>query len=460
MSWEKKEECGVVGIISKKGKPVAQALYKALVALQHRGQDAAGFAVLDDGKIESRRGLGLVSEIFKEEDLKLKGNVGIGHTRYPTTGRCLISDVQPTVLGEFALAHNGHISNYDLLRKELEEKKVKFDGSVDSEMIARVMQDKKGGIEEKVKNVMEKLDGAYSAASIYEGKLVLFRDPNGLRPFVYGKNEDFVCFASETVALDINGMKYVDDVSSGEMIVVDGKNIEKKKLKEEKLHHCMFEWVYFSRPDSYINKKYVFEVRKELGKQLAKEHPVEADLVMAVPDTARTAASAFSREIGIPIEEGLIKNRYIGRTFIMPSQEERKEAVRMKLNVIDELIKEKRVVLVDDSIVRGTTLKEIVGMVKGAGAKEVHLRITCPPIKAPCFYGVDMSTFEELIANKKTIEEIKKYLNVESLGYISIEGLKKSINLPLCTGCLNEEYPTKYGEKLAKERKGGTDGCC
>jgi len=459
MSWEKKEECGVVGIISKKGKPVAHALYRSLIALQHRGQDAAGIAILNDGKINEKRGIGLVSEIFTKDNLGVKGNIGIGHTRYPTTGRCLICDVQPTVIGNFALAHNGHIANYGPVRKELEGKNVNFSGTVDSELIARVMEDKKGSVEEKVEHVMSKLDGAYSAAAITDGKLVLFRDKHGIRPFVYGENEEYFCFASESVALDINGMKYLGNVGPGEIAVVENGKVEKKKLIEAEPRYCMFEWVYFSRPDSLINEKHVFMVRKALGKKLAEEHPVKADVVVPVPDTARTAASAFSEKTGIKLEEGLIKNRYIGRTFIMPSQEKRKEAVRMKLNVVKEIVDGKKVVLVDDSIVRGTTLKEIVRMVRNSGAKEVHVRITCPPIRAPCFYGVDMSTFEELIANNKTIEETAKFLGVESLGYISIEGLKNSIGLPVCSGCLDQKYPTDYAKKMADEKKGGDYGC-
>lgn len=474
MSDEKKEECGIVGIVSKTGKPVAPLLYNALVALQHRGQDAAGFSVLcrvssvlsaaktqdsrletGDWKLETRKGIGLVNEIFKPEDLEVAGTMGIGHTRYPTIGECQMCDVQPSVIDDIALSHNGHIANYEIIKRELEGKGKKMESTVDSEPIAYLFQEKKEeGIEAAVKHIMEKLDGAYSDVALYEGKLIVFRDPHAIRPLIWGENEDFICFASESVALDINGIGYNGEVNAGELVIVDkAGNRTLKTLDARQPRHCMFEYVYFSRPDSMINGRLVHDVRSGLGEQLAKEHPVEADVVVPVPDTSRTAARSFSRALNMDYEEGLIKNRYIARTFIMPNQEKRRKAVRVKLNPIKTVVKERRIVLVDDSIVRGTTLREIVRMVRSAGAKEVHLRITCPPIRAPCFYGVDMSTYEELIANNKSIEEIRDFLNVESLGYLSIEGLKEAIGQPVCTGCLDEDYPTEYAKKLAAERR-------
>jgi amidophosphoribosyltransferase len=455
MSEEKKEECGIVAIISKTGKDVAPLMYNALLALQHRGQDAAGFTVLGPDGLESRKGIGFVSEIFKPGDMEVKGSMAVGHTRYPTIGKCQMCDVQPTVIGNVALTHNGHIANYDVLKKDLEAKGKTLQSTVDSEPIAMLLEEKLDeGIEAAVGHVMEKLDGGFSDAAIVDGRMIVFRDPHSIRPLIWGENEDYIAFASESVALDINGIGYKGEVGAGELIVIDNKGkMERKVILQKDVHHCMFEYVYFSRPDSIINGKLVHEVRGELGRQLAKEHPVEADVIIPVPDTSRTAARTFALELDLPYEEGLIKNRYVARTFIMPNQEKRKQAVKVKLNPIKTVIKGKRIVLVDDSIVRGTTLREIVRMVKDAGAKEVHVRITSPPIRAPCFYGVEMSTYEELIANKKSIEEIAKYLGVESLGYLSIDGLKRAIDLPVCTGCLDEGYPTEYAKKLAAERK-------
>ncbi len=449
---EKHEECGVIGIYSKTGKQVAPLLYKALMALQHRGQDAAGFAVFDGSNIDARRGIGLVDQIFKPEDLEARGYMGIGHTRYPTLGECRMCDVQPSVFGDIATAHNGHIANYDDLKKELEAEGYKYTSTVDSESIAFLLHRTKG-IEAGVRDVMKNAEGSYSDAAIVDGKFVVFRDPHAIRPLVWGENRDFICFCSETVALDINGIPYKGEVKGGELIVIDRKGVTRQQLVPEKPKHCMFEYVYFSRPDSTINGRSVYEARKGLGAALAEEAPAKADVVVPVPDTSRIAAESYARVLGIPCEEGLIKNRYIGRTFIMPDQEKRIDAVKLKLNPVREIVRGKSVVLVDDSIVRGTTLKEIVSLVRGVGAKEVHLRITCPPVRAPCFYGVDMSTYSELIANKKSVEEIGKFLGADSLAYVSLDGLKKALDLPLCTACLNEEYHTDYVRNLAKAIK-------
>ncbi|MFA5077399.1 MAG: amidophosphoribosyltransferase [Candidatus Micrarchaeia archaeon] len=454
MDGEKHEECGVIGICSKKGGPVAPLLYRAMVALQHRGQDAAGFAVYNDGRYETRRGLGLVCDIFSGEDQRVEGGVGIAHTRYPTTGRCLLSDVQPSSGDKMVVSHNGHISNYWELREELEGKGVKLSSQVDSEVILYLLQEKIGeGLEAAATHAMKKLDGAYSVAGMHQGKLFAFRDKHAIRPLVYGENEDTFCVCSESCALDINNLPYSGEIAGGELVVIEGGRMTRKRLLEGAPHHCMFEYVYFARPDSIINGKWVFEVRKRLGEELAVEHPVNADLVVPVPDTSRTAAQSFSEKTGIRFEEGLIKNRYIGRTFIMPNQDARSNAVKLKLNPVRGILEGKRVVLIDDSIVRGTTLKEIVGIVRGAGAREVHLRITSPPIKAPCFYGVDMSTYTELIANRKSVEETRKFLGADSLGYLSLGGLNRAIGLPVCTGCLDEQYPTAYAKKRAIEAK-------
>jgi len=449
---EKLEECGIVAIYSKKGANVAPLLYRALIALQHRGQDASGFAVLSGKKIEVRRGVGLVEQTFKPEDLALDGSLGIGHTRYPTIGECRLCDVQPSLIEDIATAHNGHIANYPVLKKELEKDGYRFSSSVDSEPIGFLLHRGKE-IERGVRDAMERLEGAYSDAAIMDGKIVVFRDPHAIRPLVWGENEDLICFASETVALDINGVPYKGNVIGGEMIVVDGGKMTRKQIKPEERKHCMFEYVYFSRPDTIINDREVYEVRKRLGEELAAEAPVSADVVVAVPDTSRTAAASYAAKLGIECQEGLIKNRYIGRTFIMPNQEKRVDAVKLKLNPVRSIMKGKSVVLVDDSIVRGTTLKEIVTLVRAAGASEVHVRITCPPVKSPCFYGVDMSTYGELIANKKTIKQIGEFLGADSLAYLSTEGLFKAIDLPLCTGCLTGEYHSEFVRGLAKKAK-------
>lgn len=454
---EKREECGVVGIYSKTGKDVAPLIYKALIALQHRGQDAAGFAVCDGRNIEARRGVGLVDSIFDPDDLRLKGNAGVGHTRYPTIGECRMCDVQPSVFGDIAAAHNGHLPNYDDLKGELEGEGYKYSSTVDSEPMAFLLHRNKD-IAAGVRDIMKNVEGSYSDCALVEGKLVVYRDPHAIRPLCWGENADFICFASESVALDINGIPYRGEVKGGEMIIVDGRTVTRTQVAAKEPKHCMFEHVYFARPDSLVNGKSVYASRKRLGEALAREAPVKADVVVAVPDTSRTAAAGYAAALGIPCEEGLIKNRYIGRTFIMPSQEKRIDAVKLKLNPVREVIAGKSVVLVDDSIVRGTTLREIVALVRGAGAKEVHLRITCPPVKAPCFYGVDMSTYRELVANKKTVEQIRSYLGADSLAYISLDGLKQSLSLPLCTACLNEEYHTDYVRKLAADIKAGKRG--
>jgi amidophosphoribosyltransferase len=461
VSFSKREECGIIAIYSKKGENVAPYMYRALVALQHRGQDAAGMVIKGKDALIPRRGLGLVCDIFTNEDMDIEGRVGIGHTRYPTTGRCLIQDVQPSVIKDLSVTHNGHIANYDDVRAALEKAGYSFTGTVDSEPIAFLLdsQISKGkSIEDAVSYVMDTLDGAYSDAALIGKKLAVFRDPHSIRPLVWGENESFISFASESCALDVNGIPYKGEVLGSELVTLDiesGK-LQRKTLRDKsktETRHCMFEYVYFSRPDSIINGKAVYEVRKRLGEELAKEHPAKADVVIPIPDTSRTAAEAYAKVSGIRFEEGLIKNRYIARTFIMPNQEKRAGNVRLKLNPIRGLIEGQKVVLIDDSIVRGTTLREIAKLVRDAGAKEVHVRITSPPLKAPCFYGVDMKTYHELIAHGKSVEQIRVFLGVDSLGYLSLEGLKKAIGLPVCTGCLDEEYITPYARSLAKKRK-------
>ena len=443
-----REECGVVGIYSKTGKDVAPLLYKALIALQHRGQDAAGFAVFDGEKLIDKKGLGLVEQVYSKQDLLVKGSTGIGHTRYPTIGECQLRDVQPSVYKRTAVAHNGHLANYNDLKKKIEAWGYEFKSTVDSEPMAYYID--KFGIEEGVKNIMKDFEGAYSDAVIHQGELYIFRDPHGIRPLVWGENDDFIMFASESVALDISNIPLKGEVEHGSFIRV--KNLEKKSLNKQERKNCMFEFIYFARPDSTINGKSVHEVRIALGEMLAIEAPAVCDIVVPVPDTSRTAATGYARKLGVPYDEGLIKNRYIGRTFIMPSQDKRREAVKLKLNPIRSVVGGKRVVLIDDSIVRGTTMKELVALVRWGGAKEVHVRIPSPPIISPCFYGVDMPTYEELIASDKTVEQIRKFIGADSLAYLSKEGLKKAIGLSICEGCIASKYNSQYVQKLAEKK--------
>ncbi|MFP3949624.1 MAG: amidophosphoribosyltransferase [Candidatus Micrarchaeia archaeon] len=453
---EVKEECGIVAVISKNKSRVAPAVYRAMVGVQHRGQDAAGM-VLYDGSFYKKKGVGLVAEVIQEKDLVQPHWAGIGHTRYPTTETATLRDIQPSISGGISVAHNGHITNYSEIRKGLEEKNYVFEGTVDSEAILYLMADKlrEGAtLEGAVLHAMEKLDGAYSVVGIYDRKVFIFRDPHGIRPLTYGEDENNIIFCSESTGLDMNLVPYSGSIQPGELAIVDENgNMKKKTLLNKGARHCMFEYVYFSRPDSIINGKLVEQVRKELGKQLAEEAPVDADLVIPVPDTSRSAALGFAKETGVEYTEGIIKNRYIGRTFIMPDQESRKKAVRMKVNPIRQIIQGKKIVLFDDSIVRGTTMKEIVRVLKNCGPKEIHLRITCPPVISPCFYGINMPTYDELIANNKSVKEIRDFFGVDSLHYISLDGLKKAVGENGCFGCVTGEYVTPAAEKKAKEKR-------
>ncbi|MGB9635148.1 MAG: amidophosphoribosyltransferase [Candidatus Micrarchaeia archaeon] len=453
MLSEKKEECGIVGIYSKNRKNISYHIYRSLLALQHRGQDAAGIALTNGRVAFVHKGIGTVNEVFKHNDLLVEGYIGIGHTRYSTTGGYSQLDAQPSQVRDIAVAHNGHIANQDIVRRMLERFGYIFTSTVDSETIAYLLDSvlrEGASIKYAIMNLMDTLDGAYSDVAIIGSALVVFRDPHAIRPLVWGENDDYICFASESVALDINGIEYKGTVKGGELVIVNEGGMHREMIKEAETRHCMFEYVYFSRPDSCINDRYVYEVREKLGEQLAREYPTNADVVVAVPDTSRTAASAFSSSLGIPLVEGLIKNRYIGRTFIMQTHDDRCSAVSLKLNVIRKLLENKRVVLIDDSIVRGTTLKEIISLIRKALPKEVHLRITCPPIRAPCFYGINIPTYKELIAHNRSIDELRKYFGADSIGYISMDGLKEVLGSDICTGCLDCNYPTRYVMELAK----------
>ncbi len=470
--------CGFIGIISRNNN-VAYDLFIALNNLQHRGQDGAGILTFDGNEFYMQKGIGLVNEFFSEQNLsELKGKIGIGHVRYPTIGSDPKKDVQPFVTYQpfgIGMCHNGNLVNYDSLKELLLKKyqrRMRSGNDIETILGLFASELQKNSKAESVctendifgalKNTVAQLNGGYSCVSVVAGKGLLgFRDPNGIRPIVFAEkteNGKVVAYAlaSETVALDILGFKVIKDLEPGEAILVD-ENMQyySKILAIGKKRPCMFEWVYFARADSVIENKGVYEVRLNLGSELAKiwaKKGIEADVVVPVPDSSKSAAITFAQETGLPYREGLIKNRYIGRTFIMPYQKKREFSVRMKLNPIIREIKGKRVILIDDSIVRGTTSKKIIQMVREAGAKEVHFVVTCPPIKYPCFYAVDFASKYELIAGEKTIEEIRKEIGADSLTYQGIENLKNAIGLGnnLCMACLTGEYVTDVSEGQAK----------
>jgi len=471
-SYSLREECGVVGAFSRSKKDVSRKIYRALTALQHRGQDSCGMATFNGKNIILHRDLGLVTEVFKRHDMqKLEGHLSIGHVRYPTIGAGGPQDAQPFLLkshqGEIALAHNGNIANYGAMRDSLEKHGYKFSSTCDADLIlaefVECLKLKKNYFD-AISLLMDELDGSYSVCAITQkGELIVFRDPNAIRPLCWGDDGDTILFASESPALDINKIPLKGDILPGEALIITSDKIEKKiVVKKISNRHCIFEYVYFSRPDSIEQGKLVYNVRMEAGRRLAHAAPAKADIVVAVPDTSRPAAQGYSEESGIPLVEGLIKNRYVGRTFIMPSQKDRMEAVRLKLNVIRDLVRGKDVVLIDDSVVRGTTSGPIITLLKDAGAKKIHMRIACPPVISPCFYGVDLPTFNELVAANKTVEQIRAHIRADSLAFLSIEDLVGSIGIDkkkLCLGCLTGVYPTKIGAKLAKliKNKGTPD---
>jgi len=457
-----REKCAVIGVAGK--IPVATDIFYGLRILQHRGQESAGIAVFN-GEIKVKKGMGLTHEVFSKEDIQdLIGHVGIGHVRYGTTGSSVIDNAQPisctTDFGGVALAHNGDLVNSDALRSELSKKGWAFMTSSDSEVIVRLLANElasTGDIVRALKEFTKRLVGAYSLVILIGNRLFAMRDPLAVRPLCIGQGNDLYMVASESVVFDTLGMKFLRDVKPGEVIEITSEGFDSWRLPHPtNSAHCMFEWLYFARPDSVLDGRLVYDARVAVGQQLAKEHPVKADIVMPVPESGRAQAQGFSRKSDLPLVEGLIKNRYIERTFIMPNQSEREIGVLLKLNPIRSAIKGKRVVLVDDSIVRGTTIRKIIQIIKDAGAKEVHLRIGCPPIIAPCFLGIDMKTRDQFIANEKTVPEIAEYITADSLGYISIEGMIKALRHmkeDLCLGCITGEYPIDIpGEKHRVEK--------
>ncbi len=457
-----RDKCGIVGAYSRdKSVHVSLQIYYGLYSLQHRGQESAGISAHDGNQLSTYRGMGLVCDVFNNGNVEgIDGNVGIGHVRYSTTGKSKIENSQPMFsnfeLGTVAVAHNGDIINSPELRCELELLGYEFESTTDSEVLCHLLTReilKTSNVVESIRNVTKMLNGSYSLVILFNEDLYVVRDPNGIKPLSMGELGDLTMVASETVAFDVLGAKHLRDVEPGEIIHI-GDEIESYKLSETekpRRAHCMFEYVYFARPDSVLDGSSVYKVRLNIGKALSKEFPADADVVMPVPDSAITAAIGFSRESGLGYGEGLLKNRYVGRTFIMPTQVERETSVRLKMNPIRSELEGKSIVLVDDSIVRGTTSKSLVKVLREAGAKEIHLRVGCPPIISPCYYGIAMATKKELIASDKDVEDIRKTLGVDSLGYLSLESLIECIGIEdghLCVGCLTGEYPTELPKDI------------
>ena len=459
-----RDECGVFATASVAN--VSIDIFYALRVLQHRGQESAGIAVYNHEGIKCIKGMGLAHQALKPDEVQsLKGDLGIGHVRYSTVGSSTISNAQPFVVstnyGDIALAHNGEIVNASKIMDELKKKGWAFITSSDSEIIVRLMANEistTGDPVRAIKNVMTMIQGAYSLTVMVDNRVFAVRDPLGIRPLCVGRTKTGYAAASESVVFDTLGGEFVRDVEPGEIVELLPGEIKPHKTGLAKGRaHCMFEWVYIARADSIIEGKLVYEVRRRIGQRLAKEQPVEADVVVPIPDSGRSHAIGYSEESGIRYSEGLMKNRYVERTFIMPEQSDRITSVMLKLNPLKSVIKDKRVVLVDDSIVRGTTIRQIVQIVRNAGAKEVHVRVGSPPISAPCYFGIDMKTREQFAATGRTVEEIGKMITADSLGYISVEGLVDAIGMPagdLCLACLTEEYPMAVpGEKVRYQKK-------
>ncbi len=461
------EACGVFGVYAPE-EDVARVTFFGLYALQHRGQESAGIATTDGSGIKVRKDMGLVSQVFQEEDLlHLQGFAAVGHTRYSTTGSSRLENAQPFLVegpnGVIALGHNGNIINADMLRVDLEAEGRVFETSTDSEVIAHLVATAPGlDWGERLSYVMRRAHGAYCLTILTEDGVIAARDPLGIRPLSLAELDGGYCFASETCAFDHLGARLIRDVAPGETILIDGEGVHSYPMPSatalsneasQEEAFCVFEYIYFSRPDSYLRGQRVYPVRMGLGVQLAREHPCDADIVIGVPDSATAAAVGYARESGIPFAEGLVKNRYVGRTFIMPDQRIRDQGVHLKFNPLREILEGQRVVVVDDTIVRATTVRHVIKMLRDAGASEVHMRITAPPITHPCFFGIDMGRRWELIAAKETIEEIRQDIGADSLGYLTAQGLVSSLGQPadsLCMACFTGHYPMAVPQELDK----------
>lgn len=458
------EECGVFAVCGY--EHAAAMCYYGLHSLQHRGQEAAGIVVKDKEALSIQKGEGLVSEVFNQEKInKMKGDYAIGHVRYSTAGGGGIANVQPllfrTLNGSLGIAHNGNIVNANILKAELEKKGSIFSSTSDTEILGHLIMREEGRMIDRICNSLNRLDGAFAFLILIENALYVARDKYGLRPVSIGQLPNGAyTFSSETCAFEVVGAKFVRDLEPGEIVRVKNGELKSKLYTDDVTDKiCAMEYIYFSRPDSNLDGINVHTTRKLAGKQLYKEAPVDADLVIGVPDSSISAAIGYSEASGIPYEMGLIKNKYVGRTFIQPTQEMREQGVRMKLSAVSSIVCDKRVIMIDDSIVRGTTSKRIVRLLKEAGAKEVHVRIASPAIKWPCFYGVDMSTMDELISNTLSVEELCKYIEADSLAFISEEGIDKSIHYnkekhkcSLCLACFNGDYVTKLYDSFETDK--------
>ena len=446
------EECGVFGAYNLKGEDIANWVYYGLFSLQHRGQESCGIAVSENRDIRYYKDMGLVSEVFTPENLdKLHGDIAVGHVRYSTAGSSVRENAQPLVLnyvkGTLGMAHNGNLLNAVELREELSYTGAIFQTTIDSEVIAYLIARERlkvGTVEEAVKNAMLKIKGAYSLVVMSPRKLIGARDPFGFKPLCIGKRDNTYFLSSETCALDTVGAEFVRDVLPGEVVTITSKGIESDtSLCQKNTARCIFEYIYFARPDSKIDGMGVYESRINAGRILAKTHPVDADLVVGVPESGNPAALGFSLESGIPYGNAFIKNNYVGRTFIKPKQAQRESSVKVKLNVLKEAVAGKRVVMIDDSIVRGTTSARIVNLLKNSGAKEVHVRISSPPFKHPCYFGTDIPSEDQLIATGKTVDEICKIIGADSLGYLEVDRLSEMIcgGTGFCDACFTGNYP-------------------
>ncbi|RKY82806.1 amidophosphoribosyltransferase [candidate division KSB1 bacterium] len=456
-----KEYCGIIGIA---GHPqAAEMAYLGLYALQHRGQEGAGIVSCENGRVYRHVGRGLVNDVFASPGTlkSLKGSMAIGHNRYSTTGTDKKENVQPLLVntksGFVGLGHNGNLVNSKKLRYKLQQNGAIFQTTTDSELILHLIAiSQKHDIVDQIKDALTKISGAFSLVIQIEGRIIAARDPNGFRPLALGKLDQGYVVASETCAMDLIGAEYMRDVHPGELVIIDKNGFKSQYFTNaQKSTHCIFEFIYFSRPDSRIFGEYVDKTRRKLGRKLAEEHPADADIVISVPDSSNTAALGYANASGIPFEIGLIRNHYIGRTFIQPQQSIRNFNVKVKFNTVGGVLKNKRVVIVEDSIVRGTTLKMLTQQLRNAGAKEVHIRVSSPPIKFPCYYGMDFPTMEELIATGKSVKEIEKFLGVDSLGYLSIEGLVSSVpseGRGYCTACFDGKYPVEVEKDFEKEQ--------
>lgn len=451
------DECGVVGVYAPGKEDIARGVYFGLHSLQHRGQESAGIASNKDGKIRYYKDMGLVQEVFSDEIIKrLQGDIAIGHVRYSTAGESHAVNAMPLVVyyrgGAIALAHNGNLVNAHILREEMQDSGVIFQTGIDSEVIAALIAKHvhEGTIEEAIIKTLEQIQGAYALVITVGDKLIGVRDPNGIRPLCIGRNAEGFVLASESCVFPLLGAEMLRDVEPGEMVVIEDNELKSRNYTQNNRRaSCSFEYVYFSRPDSWLDGIGVYTARSECGRILAKECPAEADMVISVPDSGTVAAIGYAEESGIPYGEGLIKNRYVGRTFIQPDQRMRELSVKLKLNVLKDNVAGKRIVMIDDSVVRGTTSGKIVTMLKEAGAKEVHLRVASPPVTNPCFFGIDTPDISKLVAAKHTVDEICEKIGADSLGFLSVEGMQKAIGMGeenICTACFTGIYPMKLPE--------------